>query len=401
MMCSNPHTNARHSSSFRYSSITRIRELHGLLQDGGDTALVMQGIFHNYPTVGYVDPTFGKTVECAEWLAYADLLESRIAADVEFALGQYVPYAAVAIHHLTARPRKVQLESPSMYYHQYLEHARNLGVARLFLNPNALVVGSSLTATICDVLPHVIEILHPTMKQSNPQMMNGSEKRELSNLVDTMLSLSITYRAEASNPFLAHAQAAPWQRGGGGSDNISVVYKLDPPIELLSEWSDPLDESTSKRFEARDKYGNPIVKKRAFIPFAPRGSSLFPPPAETAYKVDRRDQAMPSKMKLLLVRECEYELLRRSENKIIEEEKKSLQKVLDGQRAGEIFHIAPMRRGCRECACMSALLTCIAAAVLLRSCICRGESQARCRITGSHVSSARLEYGRCSARHRG
>ena len=45
-------------------------ELHSDLMDQGSQGAVLDGIFHNYLSVGYSDPSFTKTEVCSDWLAW-------------------------------------------------------------------------------------------------------------------------------------------------------------------------------------------------------------------------------------------------------------------------------------------------------------------------------------------
>lgn len=265
------------ASSVVNAKESKSRELLGLLSDSGDLDKVMEGVYHNYPSVGYPDPNLHKTVECAEWMAFADLMERRMQSEVDASMHQYTPYAALAVHQLTSRPRRVKIETPSMFYHQYVEMMRNQNILRSFLSPSNCFTleGATLTSTVLDVVPHVLDILHPTIRAVNFALLTSKEKAELHNLIDTMLSLSISYRPEVQSAFASSSMPAWKQGAGAGAEGSNVVYKLEPSIDLLSEWSNPLDAATTKKFEAKDKWGNPFEKK-TFVKFGQP-----PPPVVT------------------------------------------------------------------------------------------------------------------------
>jgi DNA polymerase III delta prime subunit len=302
---------------------TKSRELQSLLADAGDMDKIMEGIFHNYPSVGYSDPSLSKTVECADWLAYADLLDQRISSEVEMGLMAYTPYAAIGIHQLTARPRKVMLEVPQMGYHAFVAHSRNENIVKSFLSPmNRLTQdGLSMTSTVLDVLPYVLDILHPTIRAVNFAMLTSKEKNELSQLIDTMLSLAISYRPEVQSAFTASSAATTWNSRPSADANI--LYKLDPPIDLLSEWTNPLDaKQTAEKWKQKDRWGNVIEKggKGAFF------KGKFGQPAQQqqqqstpAFAIEKRDQNMPGKVKQMVLRELEHEAMRRNEARMAEQ----------------------------------------------------------------------------------
>lgn len=45
---------------------SNVSELHALLQDAGDMDKIMEGVFHNYPSVGYSDPSLHKVCSIGE-----------------------------------------------------------------------------------------------------------------------------------------------------------------------------------------------------------------------------------------------------------------------------------------------------------------------------------------------
>ena len=85
------------------------QELLGLLGDSGDLDKVMEGVYHNYLSTGYPDPSLHRTAEAADWMAFYDLTERLSQGEAEGAMTQYAPYAALAVHHLTSRPRRPKL----------------------------------------------------------------------------------------------------------------------------------------------------------------------------------------------------------------------------------------------------------------------------------------------------
>jgi len=301
---------------------SKSRELAALLaSSSAELDKVLEGVYHNYPSMGYADPSMGRTAECADWMAYADLLEKRGmgsageggAGESEGALDGYAPYAILGVHYIASRPRKVKLEFPSMLYHQHVAQLRNEQVLRSFLSPANCFAqqGATAHATVLDVLPHVLDILHPAIRAVNFALLTSREKAELANLVDTMLALAVSYRAEIISSFgsASLGSAVPaWKAasaGGLGTDGASnVVYKMEPAIELLAQWSNPLDAATSRSFEPANA-GGKYAKKTPF------GQPLQP--VQQNFHIEKRDMNMPNKVKREVLRELEFESMRRAE----------------------------------------------------------------------------------------
>lgn len=260
-------TNPSGASQVVNAKAQKLAELSGLLSDAGDLDKIFEGVFHNYLRIGMADPSGGKTVECAEWFVFADLVERKVSQDLEHGLMAYMPYAAMGLHHLAARPRKSKLESAGWMYHQWVESQRNQQILKVFLAPSNIfaIRGTTIQSTVLDVIPHVLDIIHPTIRAVNFQLLTSREKAELANLIDTMLSLAITYRPEIITSFggsSGASSASGWKPSSGLEQN--VVFKLEPQIDLVSEWSNPLDGNSSKKWEAKDKYGNAFQQKPKF-----------------------------------------------------------------------------------------------------------------------------------------
>lgn len=256
-----------------------------------------------------------QTVDCADSLSYGDVLHHRSFSDTESSFNGYLPFVALRIHALTARQRRVALEAPSWLYHQFVSHTRNVQIARSFLSPSCCLTqrGVSLSTTVVDLLPHVLDIVHPSfLRPVGVSLMTSRERAELANLVDTMLSLSLTFRAEHTAPFAQ--QNVPWHMRAQLQHELAggLVYKLDPAIDLLSVWTDPTDSSAPRKFDnPRDRFGNQLSAGAA----AAAAAQAQAPGAASLVKADRREQHMPPKMKQMLQREIEFEAMRRSEQR--------------------------------------------------------------------------------------
>jgi hypothetical protein len=117
------------------AAMVKWRELHNLFSDTGECDKLVEGLFHNYPNVRINDPTFLKTVECADWIAYADVMAGRRGGDEQSSLMHYVSLTGIALHNICAGPRKPRLELPHVMYENRVKRDRNLNIARSFLCP--------------------------------------------------------------------------------------------------------------------------------------------------------------------------------------------------------------------------------------------------------------------------
>jgi len=115
----------------------RVNRLCGLMVANGEVEKVVDGLFHNYLLSKYNDPTLSKSVECSEWLCAGDVIGSHERSDVEsaFALQAYLPYMAVGLALICARPRRPKIENPKVMFENKQKYERNFGILQAFLCP--------------------------------------------------------------------------------------------------------------------------------------------------------------------------------------------------------------------------------------------------------------------------
>lgn len=78
------------------------------------------GCFENYPTMIFHDVAMSKVVECGEWLAFYDQLNSKITSNFEYEVGGYMPYVLVNFHRFFAGSVRQKIEYPRKDYEVYL-----------------------------------------------------------------------------------------------------------------------------------------------------------------------------------------------------------------------------------------------------------------------------------------
>jgi len=304
-------------------ALSKTKELLGLLSDAGDLDKIMEGLFHNYPSVGYTDPSLYKTVEVAEWFSFAEIMQSKSGgsagggggneSEQMATMASYVPFAALGVHLLTARPRRVKLEYPNMFYQQYVEQQRNYQILQSFLAPSSNILRrSGMTAhkVAVDILAPLLTIIHPPLRAVQVSLMTQKERHELNDLIDSMLSLALTYRPEVVTAFGSASTNVPAWKGGDaattGAAGPNIIYKLEPSIDLVCVWSNPLDAATAKRFDhasTNNKFGG----NNKFGKFGSQNAT------QPAFKIDKREMNMPNKVKQMVMRELEFESMRRAE----------------------------------------------------------------------------------------
>ena len=95
---------------------TYVSKMVTMVQTNGDYDKLMQGCFENYPTMTFHDTAMSKVVECGDWLAFFDQLNTRVSTNFEYEVGGYMAYALVAFHRFFAGSVRQKIEYPRKDY---------------------------------------------------------------------------------------------------------------------------------------------------------------------------------------------------------------------------------------------------------------------------------------------
>jgi chromosome transmission fidelity protein 18 len=97
-------------NSFRTVRPTHAMDVFESVAGYGDNQLVTMGLFDNYLTVRYTDPTFQRTCTAADWLSFGDLLEGKMYSGEagSHSTGGYVPAVAGVLHLMCSTDARLQ-----------------------------------------------------------------------------------------------------------------------------------------------------------------------------------------------------------------------------------------------------------------------------------------------------
>jgi chromosome transmission fidelity protein 18 len=266
---------------------------------GEDAGRSLEGLFHNYLKVQFSDPTFERACDALEWLSFADVLDHKSVMEQSFFLQAYVPFAGIAMRLNCAMPRKTRMELPKIFYALHQRKGRTENILRAFQDAAvcASVRGVSQGVLSCQVVSHLLDILAPAIRPVNMQLLTPKEKKELADLVDTLVATRLTFTPKH-------------EHYGYGSS--TTAYELDPDLPQVVNFS--RDTETAEfitEASSKFKYGGANAIGGAWGAEQP---IMRRPTANADPTEERRELA--SGLKQYVAREVEMEQMRRLEQRL-------------------------------------------------------------------------------------
>ncbi|KAJ7390212.1 hypothetical protein OS493_026722 [Desmophyllum pertusum] len=171
--------------------------LHSAMSSG-QYEKVAQGLFENYLQVKIKDPSFEVVVSGTEWLEFSDFIEQAVMARQSYILQGYNPFLSVAFHLFYAGQSHSKLSYPSSQYESFLKETKTKNLVNTIKNESSPHIRQNINIrTAClELLPFILEIITPTLRPVNTQLFSAREKRQLAELIDTMIAYNLTYHQE-------------------------------------------------------------------------------------------------------------------------------------------------------------------------------------------------------------
>ncbi|KAG0496766.1 hypothetical protein HPP92_001457 [Vanilla planifolia] len=171
--------------------------MYSVLSNRGDHDLAVDGIHENFLGVSYHDPLMLKTVKCLDMVGVADRMHKYIMRNQQMALHAYQPLLAIIISRFIA-----QVEKPNIEWPKSLQRCRNLFMEKMELFklwqsriPPNMSRHLSTEYFSEDFVSHFLHILAPlTLRPVSLHLFSEREKDDLAQLVDTMVTYSLTYK---------------------------------------------------------------------------------------------------------------------------------------------------------------------------------------------------------------
>ncbi|XP_063961943.1 chromosome transmission fidelity protein 18 homolog [Lytechinus pictus] len=203
------------------SLTARFHHMLHVIQACGEHEKLMQGVFENYLEVKFKDPHMDAINMASDWLTFSDIVQTKIAKTQNYIFGRFLPYVPLTFHMLFACVAYTKIRYPNTGFEikTKTELIKNLiETMRSEICPS-IRQGINLKLAVTELLPPLLIILQPAFRPINTQLFSAAEKKQLRELVDTMIAYNLTYRQERSIE---------------GTYN----YNLDPNLEVVLRFSD-------------------------------------------------------------------------------------------------------------------------------------------------------------------
>ncbi|CAL0303132.1 unnamed protein product [Lupinus luteus] len=214
------------SKSFEFGS------LYSLVSFRGDYDLIMDGVHENILQLNFHDPVMQKTVKCFNSLEVYDIMHQYIMRTHRMSLNVYLPPVAITVHNIVAQVQKPNIEWPKSYQRYRTTMIEKMDILNTwrYKTPPHIARHLSASSFVEDLISHLLHILSPrTVKPVALQLLSDKEKNDLHQLVSTMVSYAITYKAKKSDMLpnnLRHEVAD------------DLVMSLVPPISDFINFKD-------------------------------------------------------------------------------------------------------------------------------------------------------------------
>ncbi|KAF9361013.1 hypothetical protein BGX26_006565 [Mortierella sp. AD094] len=201
-------------------SKTYISRMVSMIQTNGDYDKLIQGCFENFPTMIFHDVAMSKVVECTDWLAFYDQLNSKITSNFEYEVGGYIAYALVNFHRFFAGSVRQKIEYPRKDYESFVAHKAHESILQgMTLNLPAKAQRHFRKSNFAtELLSPFLRILSPYLRPVNKQLIKPDERLVLQRLVDIMIHFQLTFVQEKT-------------------EDGQFLYRLEPSIEKLGDFS--------------------------------------------------------------------------------------------------------------------------------------------------------------------
>ncbi|XP_078429313.1 P-loop containing nucleoside triphosphate hydrolases superfamily protein [Wolffia australiana] len=206
--------------------------LDSLISNRGDYELTMDGIHENFLQIGFHDPLMQKTVGCLDVLGTSDCLLRYILRTQKMSLQVYQPGNAIAINRLIAQAERPNIEWPKSFYRYRGTLVEKKDLVKTWLNGISPSISRHLSTEgfVQDVVSPLLQILSPkNLRPVALHLLSETEKEELFQLVDTMVSYSITYKNQPK----ADATAQAHLKYGSAAEVPAAGFAFDPPLDEL------------------------------------------------------------------------------------------------------------------------------------------------------------------------
>ncbi|KAL4312022.1 hypothetical protein GQ457_01G023010 [Hibiscus cannabinus] len=171
--------------------------LHSLISNRGDYDVILDGIHENILQLQYHDPVMHKTVKCLNSLGISDEIQQYVMRTQKMSLLVYQPSVAVTLHRIVAQVQKPTLEWPKSFQRYRTMLMEKTDILRAWHQKIPPYISRHLSTKSCieDLISPLLHILSPpNFRPVALHLLSETEKNNLAQLVNVMVSYSITYK---------------------------------------------------------------------------------------------------------------------------------------------------------------------------------------------------------------
>mmetsp|Transcript_46222 Transcript_46222/g.76990 ORF Transcript_46222/g.76990 Transcript_46222/m.76990 type:complete len:1050 (-) Transcript_46222:217-3366(-) len=221
--------------------------LYTMLASHSENDRILDGCHENFLSVRFSDTGLDKTVQCFEWMEYAETLNRAARSSQNYALLAYTTFAPMAIHYIcrTSEGGRSNITFPRMDSEHRFKKIQNTNIVLAFCSGvtlPSLVRTMTSQSTILDLLPYLLQCISPPLKKANTQIMSEKERTEVKRVVDILISFGLTYKALYT-------------------PEGSYIHKLDPGVDQLSIFNSSSNGGKANILPPGASVLNDLIKK--------------------------------------------------------------------------------------------------------------------------------------------
>ncbi|CAF5209229.1 unnamed protein product, partial [Rotaria magnacalcarata] len=170
-------------------------ELIDLVSSIGSYDRLYDGLFEHYLTLHFHDPKLTSINYANQWLLFYDVMNKEMYTQQNYSFWRYAPYVALVFNLLFVTHRPIQMRYPQKQLDVQNKLRTNTAAIETMLNDIVPNIRQYLNKDILvlDILPHMLEILQPRLRQTNIALFTNKELRDIQTLIDVMVTFSLSY----------------------------------------------------------------------------------------------------------------------------------------------------------------------------------------------------------------
>ncbi|KAA3455738.1 chromosome transmission fidelity protein 18-like protein [Gossypium australe] len=223
----------RKSNTSSGSSYGEFDFLHALISNRGDYDVILDGIHENILQLRYHDPVMHKTVKCLNSLGISDVMQQYVMRTQQMSLQVYQPSVAITLHRIVAQVQKPTLEWPKSFQRYRTMLMEKTDILRAWHQKIPPYISRHLSTKSCieDLISPLLHILSPpNFRPVALHLLSETEKNNLTQLVNVMVSYSITYKNMKSDSLSSNM--------GHEAVSDASALSFEPPIGEFISYKD-------------------------------------------------------------------------------------------------------------------------------------------------------------------